>query len=69
MALWLRYAEDMPVKEIARVKGKTKTHVKVLLHRARSALGRKLQASESLAVRRSAEQQTSGLPTTVKGGG
>jgi RNA polymerase sigma-70 factor (ECF subfamily) len=34
-ALWLRYIEDMSVKEIARVLKKTQIHVRVLLHRAR----------------------------------
>jgi RNA polymerase sigma-70 factor, ECF subfamily len=44
-ALWLRYAEDMTVAEIARVLRKTRTHVKVLLFRARQALARKLRAA------------------------
>lgn len=34
-ALWLRYMEDMSVKEIARVMKKSQIHVRVLLHRAR----------------------------------
>jgi len=34
-ALWLRYMEDMPLKEIARVLKKSRVHVRVLLHRAR----------------------------------
>lgn len=34
-ALWLRYAEDMPIKEVARVMKRTQIHVRVLLHRAR----------------------------------
>ena len=34
-ALWLRYVEDMSVKEIARVLKKNQVHVRVLLHRAR----------------------------------
>jgi RNA polymerase sigma-70 factor (ECF subfamily) len=42
-ALWLRYAEDMTVAEVARVLGKTQTHVKVLLFRARQTLGATLQ--------------------------
>ena len=42
-ALWLRYAEDMSVAEIARVLSKTTVHVKVLLFRARQALGRELK--------------------------
>ena len=37
-ALWLRYAEDMSVKEIARALGKSTVCVKVLLYRARRAL-------------------------------
>jgi RNA polymerase sigma-70 factor, ECF subfamily len=37
-ALWLRYAEDMNIAQIGRVLGKTQTHVKVLLFRARHKL-------------------------------
>jgi len=37
-ALWLRYVEDMELAQIAGVLGKTKTHVKVLLFRARRIL-------------------------------
>jgi RNA polymerase sigma-70 factor (ECF subfamily) len=37
-ALWFRYAEDMDIARIARVLGKTQTHVKVLLFRARHTL-------------------------------
>ena len=36
--LWLRYVEDLDVAQIATVLGKTKTHVKVLLFRARRLL-------------------------------
>ena len=43
-ALWLRYAEEMSVVEISRVLRKTKTHVKVLLFRARKTLIRHLGA-------------------------
>ena len=42
-ALWLRYAEDMRVEEIARILRKTQTHVKVLLFRGRTLLGRELE--------------------------
>ena len=45
-ALWLRYAEDMSVKEISRVMDKTQTHVKVLLFRGRSCLARNLRPVE-----------------------
>jgi len=34
-ALWLRYAEELPVKEIAMVMNKSRVNVKVLLYRAR----------------------------------
>ena len=37
-ALWLRYAEDMSVKEISQVLGLTQIHVKVLLYRGRLRL-------------------------------
>ena len=42
-ALWLRYAEDMPIKEIAQVMGKSQVSVKVTLCRARTRLAEKLQ--------------------------
>ena len=37
-ALWLRYAEDLTPGEIARVLGKPRIAVRVMLHRAREAL-------------------------------
>jgi len=42
-ALWLKYAEDMRIEEIAGVLHKTRTHVKVLLFRARTRLGNELE--------------------------
>jgi RNA polymerase sigma-70 factor (ECF subfamily) len=44
-SLWLRYAEDMDIANIARVLGKTQTHVKVLLFRARNTLATELEAT------------------------
>jgi len=41
-ALWLRCAEDMNVADVARILRRTKTHVKVLLFRARIRLDREL---------------------------
>ena len=41
--LRLRYAEDMSIKEIAQVVGKSQVSVKVLLCRARTHLARKLE--------------------------
>ena len=37
-ALWLRYAEDMTIGEIARVMGRTQVGVRVALFRARQRL-------------------------------
>jgi RNA polymerase sigma-70 factor (ECF subfamily) len=44
-ALWLRYAEDMPVKDIARAMKKSPVGVRTLLYRCRLKLGRKLKSS------------------------
>ena len=41
--LWLKYAEDMSVKEIAKVMGKSQISIKVLLYRARTGLAQRLQ--------------------------
>lgn len=38
--LWLRYVEELPVKEIGRALGMTGMHVKVLLYRARARLAK-----------------------------
>lgn len=45
-ALWLRYMEDMPVKQIAQVLGASQTHVKVMLFRARIKLAEALKIKE-----------------------
>ncbi len=37
-AVWLRYAEDMSIEQIARVMGKTQVGVRVILFRARQSL-------------------------------
>jgi RNA polymerase sigma-70 factor (ECF subfamily) len=37
-ALWLKYGEEMSIKEIARTMRRSQVNVKVLLHRARSNL-------------------------------
>jgi len=49
-ALWLRYAQDMPVKDIARVMSRTGVGVKVLLHRARINMAKKLRRRRILPV-------------------
>jgi RNA polymerase sigma-70 factor (ECF subfamily) len=43
-ALWLHYAEDLPLQDIARVLGRTQTSVKVILFRARRVLLRHWRA-------------------------
>jgi len=48
-AVWLRYVEDMDVAGIAAVLGKTKTHVKVLLFRARRLLAASVSSAPDFA--------------------
>jgi RNA polymerase sigma-70 factor (ECF subfamily) len=43
-ALWLRYAEDMAISEIARVMGKSQVGVRVCLFRARQTLAKNASA-------------------------
>jgi len=61
-ALWLRYAEEMPMKDIALAMKKSLVGVRVLLHRSRLKLGKKLRApspSAGLAEAATAEQRLS----------
>ena len=44
-ALWLRYVEELDMEGIGQALGKTQTHVKVLLFRARQALARQIEAA------------------------
>jgi len=63
-ALWLRYAEDMSVKDIAQVMKKKPITVRVLLHRARLNLAKKIHpvtASEGLESAASVEHKFSFL--------
>jgi len=55
-ALWLYYVEEMTVAQVAAALGKTQTHAKVMLLRARRALGK--------AMAEPAAQQASPLPKT-----
>lgn len=45
--LWLRYAEDLSIRDVARVTGRTALHVRVLLHRARRQLLKKLRSPDT----------------------
>ena len=44
--LWLKYVEDMSIKEISKVIGKSQINVKVLIYRARMNLAGQLKDSE-----------------------
>lgn len=46
-ALWLRYTEELSLKEIAAVMKKNQVHIRVLLHRARLNLTKQLSPSAS----------------------
>lgn len=48
-AMWLRYAEDMSVKDIARSMGKPMSWTKVTLMRSRRRLGRELSGEQEAA--------------------
>jgi RNA polymerase sigma-70 factor (ECF subfamily) len=41
-ALWLHYGEDIPIKEMAKILNKKPITVRVLLHRARQNLGKRM---------------------------
>jgi len=75
-ALWLRYSEDMNVEEIAQVLRKTRTHIKVLLFRARRTLGRALKTAQwpgltrgSAASRAAPNPEPAATPFGREGGG
>jgi RNA polymerase sigma-70 factor (ECF subfamily) len=44
-ALWLHYGEDVPIKEMAKILKKKPITVRVLLHRARLNLGKRMERS------------------------
>lgn len=56
-ALWLRYGEDMAVQDIAKILGKTRVSVRVLLFRARQTLAERLDETQS--------QMNSQMPTVI----
>ncbi len=47
-AVWLRYVEDMAMQDIAQVMGKSQVGVRVMLHRARLSLARRMETEGSL---------------------
>lgn len=50
LCVFLHYYADLPVGEVARLTGSTKTAVKVRLHRARQKLRAELEESEAVRV-------------------
>jgi len=65
-ALWLRYAEAMPIKEIAKVMGKSQVSVKVTLCRARIRLAEKLQDIAAAGLQQKYEIRISKSETMAK---
>jgi len=65
--LWLRYVEDMDVAQVAQVVGRTRTHVKVLLFRARTALAKELQGLDNVPrARLNPKLSVTQTPTTLR---
>ncbi len=64
-ALWLRYVEDMNVAQIAAALGRTQTHIKVMLLRARRALSSKLPSPKP---RPASAPARAALPVSARGG-
>ncbi len=62
-AIWLRYAEDMRIPDIARAMGKTQLAVRVILYRARQALASKLDRAGG-----EARQKPATLSPATEGG-
>ncbi len=57
-ALWLRFAEDLSVEEIAQVMRKTKVGVRVLLHRARLRMLKAMDMEDAESNSRSTAKET-----------
>lgn len=65
LALWLRYSEDMSIRQIAGVMGKSQVAAKVLLYRARVNLAQRLETAE-YGIPTSARQHSSSIDTEVR---
>jgi RNA polymerase sigma-70 factor (ECF subfamily) len=52
MAIWLRYQEDLSVRDVAHALGKTETHAKVILYRARSRLAKTMGRTDHVVLDR-----------------
>jgi len=51
-AIWLRYAEEMNIPQVARAMGKTQIAVRVILFRARQTLASKLDRAGAEAMQK-----------------
>jgi len=61
-AIWLRYGEDMDVEDIARTLGKSRLAVRLLLHRARTNLMKRLGPSPAADVTAAKAAPVGGTP-------
>ena len=59
-ALWLRFAEQMSVRDIANILGRTQVSVRVLMFRARKALANEM--TQSSGIRQSERINPASLP-------
>lgn len=69
-ALWLHYTEELPVKEIARVMGKTSLAVRLLLHRGRlnlASLAGRNEAPAAEAADTPAKTRRTAMPRVKEG--
>ncbi len=65
VAVWLRYADAMPIGTIAHILGKSPVAVRVLLHRARSALATKLAENERTRAEANTDTEEAGDGSSV----
>ena len=64
-ALWLKYAEDMEIPAVAQVLRKTRTHVKVILFRARRVLARHLASVDDIVQSRESGSHAGNAPAGI----
>jgi RNA polymerase sigma-70 factor (ECF subfamily) len=64
--LWLRYAEEMPIKDIAAAMKKSLVGVRVLLHRSRLKLGKVWTAASASPLPAGTNPRREGLPSYEK---
>lgn len=65
-ALWLRYAEELSVAEIAGIVEKNEGHIRVLLHRARQNVAAAIEQSRTQRLARYREEHEANLPISPR---